>query len=483
MSDVIIIGGGPAGVTAALRARELGAEVTLVEKGRLGGTCVNDGVVPTRVWARAARLRRDFELLSTYGWLAQPPELDYSRLLTRTQQVVYQVHEKKQLIAHLESAGVNVHSETGKAWFNDANTIHTEKGLSLQADKFILCAGGHARQPSFPGKEYVLTHHDIWSVDRLPASVVIAGGGATGCQLATILTAFGCRVWLMEMNPDILAIEDPLVSQTMRRALVRRGVDVITGISGIESVEKTDDGYYLTYTQAGQSQLIKSQAVILASGWPGNADELNPQAAGVETHRGYVVVDQHLCTTAPHIFAAGDITGRMMLVQSAGLEARTAAENAILTPGQRSSHQIVPHGGFTDPEYASVGMSEPQAKASGQEYLVATTQYADLDRAVIDGFTEGFFKLIVSLENHRILGAHAVGEQAVEIIQIVAASMTADMWVEQMAEMEFSYPTYTAIVGVTARKAVYALGVMPLAPQWRTLGRSIAAEWERSEGS
>jgi pyruvate/2-oxoglutarate dehydrogenase complex dihydrolipoamide dehydrogenase (E3) component len=483
MNDVIIIGGGPAGVTAALRARELGAEVALVEKGRLGGTCINDGVVPTRVWARAARLRRDFEQLSAYGWLAEPPVLDYNRLLTRTLQVVYQVHEKKQLIDRLETAGVSVYSEAGKAWFSDTNTIQTEKGHTLQAGKFILCAGGHARLPSFPGKEYVMTHHDIWSVDRLPDSVVIAGGGATGCQLATILTALGCRVWLMEMNPEILAIEDPQVSQTMRRALVKRGVDIITGISGIEAVEKTDDGYYLTYTQAEQSQLIKCQAVILASGWPGNADELNPQVAGVETRRGYVVVDDHLCTTASHIFAAGDITGRMMLVQSAGLEARIAAENAILTPVERSSHQIVPHGGFTDPEYASVGMTEPQAMASGQEYLVATTQYADLDRAVIDGYTEGFFKLIVSQENHRILGAHAVGEQAVELIQIVAASITADMWVEQMAEMEFSYPTYTAIAGITARKAVYALGVMPLAPQWRTLGRSVAAEWESGEGS
>jgi pyruvate/2-oxoglutarate dehydrogenase complex dihydrolipoamide dehydrogenase (E3) component len=483
MSNIIIIGGGPAGVTAALRARELGAEVSLIDKGRLGGTCINDGVVPTRVWARAARLRREFEQLSSYGWMAEEPEFDYSQLLTRTQQVVYQIHEKKQLIAHLEAAGVTVYPETGKAWFSDPNTIQTEKGLTLQGEKFILCAGGHARLPSFPGKEYVLTHHDIWSADQLPASVVIAGGGATGCQLATILTAFGCRVWLMEMNPEILAIEDPLVSQTMRRALIKRGVDIITGISGIESVEKADGGYYLTYTQAEQSQLIKSEAVLLASGWPGNADELNPQAAGVETRRGYVVVDDHLCTTASHIFAAGDITGRMMLVQSAGLEARIAAENATLTPGERSSHQIVPHGGFTDPEYASVGLNETQVKASGQEYLVATTQYAELDRAVIDGYTEGFFKLIVSQENHRILGAHAVGEQAVEIIHVVAASMVADMWVEQMAEMEFSYPTYTAIIGITARKAVYALGVMPLAPQWRSLGKSIAAEWERGEDS
>jgi len=483
MNQIIVIGGGPAGVIAALRARELGASVTLVEKGRLGGTCLNDGVAPTRVWARAARLRRDYERFADYGWVSPPPELDFDRLRTRTQQVVYHMHEKKQLLSHLESAGVTVYTETGRASFSDPHTIQTESGLKLQGETFILCAGGHARRPDFPGREFTLTHHDIWSVDRLPASAVIAGGGATGCQVATILSAFGCRVWLMEMYPEILGIEDQSVSQAMRKALARRGVEVITGISGIEAVEMNGRDLYLTYGQDGTSHLIKTQAVILASGWPGNADELNPTAAGVETRRGYVVVDDHLRTAAPHIFAAGDITGRMMLVQSAGLEARVAAENAVLTPGQLSQHQIVPHGGFTDPEYASVGRTEAQVAAANLEYLTATVQYAELDRAVIDGLTEGFVKLIVSAENHRVLGAHVVGEQAVEIIQILAAAMTADMWVEQLAEMEFSYPTYTSIVGMAARKIVYELGVMPLAPQWRNLGKSIAAEWERAERS
>jgi pyruvate/2-oxoglutarate dehydrogenase complex dihydrolipoamide dehydrogenase (E3) component len=139
----------------------------------------------------------------------------------------------------------------------------------------------------------------------------------------------------------------------------------------------------------------------------------------------------------------------------------------------------VPHGGFTDPEYASVGMSEEKAQASGQEYLAVVVPYANMDRAVIDGRPEGFCKLIVSQENHRILGASVAGEGAVEIVHVVAAGMAADIWVEQLAELELAYPTFSAIIGLAAREAVYQLGVTPLATQWRALGRRRAAEWER----
>ena len=190
-------------------------------------------------------------------------------------------------------------------------------------------------------------------------------------------------------------------------------------------------------------------------------------------------MDDYLQTTAPHIFAAGDITGRMMLVQSAGYEADGAAENAVMGVGQPQKHQIVPHGGFTDPEYGSVGLTEAQARAN-QEIEVAVVPFLDLDRAVIDGHTAGFCKLIVSRETHRILGAHVAGEQALEVVQLVAAGMTADMWVEQLAEMEIAYPTYTAIVGVAARRIVRDLGVRPSLPSG---GRSENRMWPNGSGA
>jgi len=284
----------------------------------------------------------------------------------------------------------------------------------------------------------------------------------------------------------LLGQEDEAVSEGIMQAFERHGIALTTRIGGIERIERTehegqDDGagLRLCYTHDGETQTLEVEAVLLAIGWPANTDGLNLAAAGVECERGYIRVDDSLQTSAPHIFAAGDVTGRMMLVQSATAEGALAAESATLGPGGRGKHVIVPHGGFTDPEYGSVGLIERAARAQ-DECVVATAQYRQLDRAVIDGHTEGFCKLIVSRNTHRLLGAHIVGEQAVEILQLIATGMTADIWVEQLAELELAYPTYAAVVGLAARQIVRELGVAPVAPQWR--GRAFsAAEWEHSD--
>ncbi len=211
------------------------------------------------------------------------------------------------------------------------------------------------------------------------------------------------------------------------------------------------------------------EAVILSVGWVGNVDGLGLEAAGVRTERGYVAVDDQLRTSAAHIWAAGDITGRMMLVQSADHEARVAAENAMRGAARSASHRIVPHGGFTDPEYGSVGLTEAQARAAEPDCVTAVVPYADMDRAVIDGRPDGFCKLLVSRRTRQILGAHVVGEQAVEIVQIAAAARAAGMPVEQLAELELAYPTFTAILGLAARQAVREVGLTPVAESWRSL--------------
>lgn len=488
--DVCVIGGGPAGVTAALRARELGAAVALVEKGQLGGTCSNDGCAPTRVLARAARLMANAQPTAAgqyadYGITLPAPELDFRRLLDRAQSVVYQMHEKKQLVAHLEASGVTVYAPAGPARFLDPFTIQLgEGGRRIKAQKFILCAGGRARRVDFPGQELTLTHSDIWALDRLPASLVVVGAAATGCQLASIFDAFGARVTVLDLAPRILPAEDAAVSAALTAAFAARGVEIITGIKGIASVARAGDELTLTYETADGVRSLQAQAIILSTGWLGNVASLNLEAAGVNTDGRYVWTDDTLRTSAPHIWAAGDITGRVMLVQTATAEGRLAAENALLSGGQAQDGiaKIIPHGGFTEPEYAGVGPTESQARAGG-DVVVATVPYADLDRALIDGRTEGFCKLIVSRETHRLVAAHVVGEQAVEIVHVVAAGMAADMWVEQLAELQIAYPTYTAILSLAARRIVKELGVMPMAAEWQSLERLPAAEWERSDES
>jgi dihydrolipoamide dehydrogenase len=480
--EVVVIGGGPAGVTAALRARELGATVALVERGNMGGTCTNDGCVPTRVLARAARLVRDAEQFADYGLVGEPPAVDFVRLLNRTQRIVYEVQEKKQLRSQLEAAGVSVLDRTGDATFVDGHTLALGDGSRVSGETFIICAGGHARRMDFPGSEHALTHSDVWTMKGLPSSVVVVGAAATGCQLASVFAAFGSRVRLLEVAPHILGGEDEVVSGGVAEMFSRRGIEILTGIGGVERIEKDGELLRLHYTQGDESRELDTEAVVLAVGWPANVEALNFAAAGVETRRGYVLVDDALRTSAPHVFAAGDVTGRMMLVQSATYEGALAAENAGMGEGHDYRHAIVPHGGFTDPEYGSVGLTERQASDEfGEDCAVAVVPYADLDRGIIDGHPDGSCKLIISRSSHLILGAHIVGEQAVEVVQLVAAAMGADMRVEQLADLELAYPTFTAIVGLAARQLVRDLDLVPLSPRWRSLGRRGATEWEHND--
>jgi pyruvate/2-oxoglutarate dehydrogenase complex dihydrolipoamide dehydrogenase (E3) component len=480
MYDIVVIGGGPAGVTAALRASELGANVALVERDHLGGTCTNDGCVPTRFLAHTARLVREANQFGDYGLHAEFPQLDFSNLMMLVQDKIKEINEKKGLESHLKEFGVQVLSGVGEARFIDTHTIELAGKKKLEADKFILCAGGRARRLSFPGSELALTHSDVWSLEKLPRSVAIVGGAATGCQLASVLAAFGAEVTLLEIAPRLLGMEDVIISETITTSFTQRGIHVITDIDGVNRIEADTPEITLWYEIGEQTKQVRAEVVILAIGWPGNADSLNLEAAGVQSERGYVLVDEYLRTSSEHIFAAGDITGRMMLVQSAGYEARIAAENAVLGAGQPFTHKIVPHGGFTDPEYGSVGLTEERARVLEPDCIIASVPFSALDRAVIDGHPEGCCKMIVSQDSHRILGAHVIGEQALEIVQLVAAGMAADMWVEHLAELELAYPTYTGIIGFVARKIVHQLGVMPYSPQLRSLGKPFAAEWERS---
>ncbi len=478
MFDVVVVGGGPAGVTAALRASELGANVALVERGRMGGTCTNDGCVPTRVLAKAARLRRDARQFADYGLIGNVPQVDFGQVIQRTQKVVYQVHEKKQLLSHLNNVNVTTYVDVGETHFSDAHTLQFENGHSVQGKRFILCVGGSSRRLGFAGSEHTITHSDVWRLSSLPKSVIVIGAGATGCQLASIFNDFGSKVSLIDAAPRILISEDALVAETVADAFRDDGIEVKTSISMTERVEK--DGDLLTLHFAGQEAPISAHAIVISVGWPGNVDGLNLSVAGIETNRNYITVNDYMQTSAPHIFAAGDITGRMMLVQSAGYQARVAVENALLGLEREAIHRLVPHGGFTDPEYGSVGMTEAQAQED-HDYVVATVPYSAMDRAIIDGRETGFCKLIVDRKTHHILGAHVVGEQALEVVQLVAGSMAGGSTVEQLADMEIAYPTFAAIVGLAARQIVRELGIVPVLPQWRALASLRTAEWERRE--
>jgi pyruvate/2-oxoglutarate dehydrogenase complex dihydrolipoamide dehydrogenase (E3) component len=454
-------------MTAALQARELHAEVTLIESKRVGGTNVNEGPASVRTLARAARLARDAGSWETFGLKGTRPHIDFAAVVANASRVATYVHEKKHLAEYLRNAGIDLIEGVGPARFLDQHTVGVSDGRRWRADKIIIAVGGHGKVLPIPGAELALTYSDIWTLKLLPTSVAVVGGAATGCQLASILEDFGCQVFLLEYAPRLLPREDEAISVALADAFGKQGMTVITG-AGTERLEKIGGSIRLHYRQQERPETLTVDTVFFAAGWPGNIDALNLVAAGVETERSYIPVNDYLQSNVAHIFATGDINGESMLVQSARYEGRLAAENAVCGPHHRFTHEIVPGGSFTDPEYASVGLTEAEARQQ-YECAVAVIPYADVMRPVIDAHPEGFCKLIIERRHHFLLGAHVLGEYSVEIIQMVAACMASGMRVEQLAQLQLAYPTFTEAVGMAAQKLVRELGLASLPQMWSDL--------------
>ena len=464
---VVVIGGGPAGVSAALHAAELGAEVTLLERGRVGGTAFNSGPAPVRTLARAARLVRDWSSWETFGLRGPRPEVDLAATLANAQRVAGYLYERKRVADHIRSVGVDLVEEAGDARFVDANTVAAADGRKWTADRVIIAVGGKAGRLPIHGAELGLTYEDLRSLTSLPDRVCVIGAADTGCQLTSILADFGCEVTLIEYAPRIVPRADVDVSVALEHAFRARGIEVITS-AAVHQLEALQPGVRVLYRVGDESRTVDVDAAFFAVGWPGNADLVDAAAAGVVTERGYVMVDAFMATSVPHIFAAGDVDGNSMLVSSATLEGRVAAENAVLGPRRRVVHEIVPVGSFTDPEYGSVGLTEEQARAR-YDCAVAVARYEDMLRPVADGQPEGFCKLIVETARRQIVGAHVLGEYSAEVIQMVAACMAAGMRVEEVAELQFAFPTFTEGVSQAAQMVVNQLGVRPLPQLWSSL--------------
>jgi len=450
MLDVLVIGGGPAGVVAAMRAGDLGASTALVTEGEFGGMAANDGPVPVRTLAHAARLLRDARQLGRYGIQVGEPRLDYSQLLRRVWEVVDDVRSHSTFRSQTDSAGVQIYENAGVAQFVDAHTIVTASGVILKSDKIILCPGGTSRKLSVPGADLAATHSDAWGLSSVPQSIIVIGGGATGAQVASVFNAFGAKIQLFQSGPRILPTEDEDVSAAVTAAFRESGIAVREDFGTIESFEKTPAGIRMHFWKNGNRESADATLAVVAIGWVANTSGLELSKAGVETNaRGFVGVDEFLRTTAANIFAAGDVTGRLMLVPQAIQDGFIAATNAVRGAEMKLLDQPAPIGSFTDPEYAQVGLTEAKARET-HDVVTARVDFKSTTRTIIDGRTTGFCKLIADRTTREILGCHVVGERAVEITQLAAVAIAGNVRVDDLAQVPLSFPTYAGALGRVA---------------------------------
>jgi len=446
---------------AALRAAELGASTALVTRDEFGGMAANDGPIPVRALAHTARLMRESRQLGRYGVAISDPHLEYPRLLDRVREVVNQVRSRSAFRADLDRLGVTIYERAGNAHFVDSHTVEADNGLRLKGEKVILCAGGCSRKLRVAGSELTATHSDAWQLTAIPPTMIVIGAGATGAQVASIFNAFGSKVCLYEAGPRILPTEDEDVSTVVAKAFRDSGITVYENFGTIGRFEKSAGGVRMTYAKNGIPRNHEASVVIVAIGWAADTAGLRLPAAGVNLNpRGYISVDSHLQTSALHIFAAGDITGRLMLLPQAARDGFVAATNAVGGSKMLAEHPVNPIGSFTDPEYAQVGLTEAKARET-HDVLVSKALFEDAIRPTIDGQTTGFCKLIVDRRTHTILGCHIVGERAVEIVQMASIAMVGRVPIDELARIPLSLPTYTGVLLRAVNRATAELAHEP----------------------
>ncbi len=453
--DVVVIGAGPAGTAAALRAAELGARVAVTEASRTGGTCVNSGCVPTRVLAKTARLMREVRTADAYGIVVARQKIDWATTVQRVEHRVDAVRSIKREAERFAEAGVELILE-GRARFTDATSLELDSGRRLTADSVIVCVGGHSKRLPIPGADLATVPEDVLSLPSLPDRVAVIGAGNTGAQLATVFSSFGSQVTVLDVAPRVLMASDADISEAVAEAFREQGMHVHTGIETVAGIRREENGpdagrLTLEWREQGHPESAVFDAVIMATGWPADVEDLGLDLAGVDVARSAIPVDQFFRSSVSHIFAVGDANGRDMLVQAAQFEGEAAAENAVLGTNRRTPHHLLPAGGFTDPDYAGVGLTEQQAIDRGLAYVTARVPYSAVDRAVIDDRERGFLKLMSDPRREVIVGAHAVGENAIEVIQSVTTAMAAGIDVATLAGVKFAYPTYSAVIGMAAR--------------------------------
>ena len=442
-NNLVVIGGGSAGLIAAYIAATVKARVTLIEQGAMGGDCLNTGCVPSKALIRAAAVAQQFRDADRYGIGAVEPSVDFRRVMAHVRGAVDTIAPKDSMERY-RSLGVNCIA--GRAELLDPHHVAVD-GRTVSTRSIVLATGAGPLVPPIPGLDAVapLTSDSLWSLETLPARLLVMGGGPIGCELAQAFARLGSRVTLIDMGPRLLPREDADVSAHVAGVLEREGVDVRLGHEAARfAAGPAQGGGTLTARVDGGSVDIEFDRVLVAVGRRPNTEGFGLERLGIRTAaNGAVEVDRYLRTACRNVFACGDVVGPYQFTHMASHQAWFAAVNALFGRFRKFAvnYDVVPWATFTDPEVARVGLSEDEARSQGLDVEVTTYPLEDLDRAVAEGDTGGWIKLITPPGKDRILGATVVAPHAGELVGEFVLAMTHGLGLKRLMSTIHIYPT------------------------------------------
>ena len=439
--DIAVIGAGPGGYPAAIRAAQLGAPVAIIEKERLGGTCLNWGCIPTKALIAAADTFAKLKHAELFGITAKGVSVDYAVMIGQKNKVVDQLQSGiKQL---LTTNGVK--QFTGLASFKDRSTLsiagaNATDQQTISAKKIIIATGSTSAMPGFlPKHERVVESRGFLDLTALPQSMIVLGGGFIGCELACMAAMLGVKVTIVELLEDILLLLDPDVRREVRGHMEKKlGIRVLTG-KALEKIDADNNGV----SGSVGDELLKADLLLCAIGRKPVTAGLNLENAGLSTNeRGFIESDDYCRTSVANIFAIGDVTGKIQLAHYATAQGIAAAENALSQRPQKHD-QLVPNVIFTAPEIGTAGLSEEDAKKQNRPVTTGKFRFAGLGKGLATGETTGFVKWIADAQTDQLLGAAAVGPHATELIAEAAAAIRAELTISELGRTIHAHPTFS----------------------------------------
>lgn len=439
---IIIIGAGPGGYETALEAAKRGHEVTLFNGDRLGGTCLNEGCIPTKCLCRNAEMIASFKEADKYGMDDFSFTLDYNKVVGRKREVVDTL--RSGIEAMMKAAKVNVIN--AMASFKDAHTV-TAEGRDYTADYIIIATGSKSRSLPIEGHDLacVKDSTQMLDIEYIPESLTIIGGGVIGMEFAGIFSSFGSKVTVIEYMKQILPPFDADISKRLKQILTKKGIKIITGAAAKKIEQNEDYEVTVTYDVKGKEETVVSSDLLMAVGRAPQVDGLNLEAAGIEYSPKGIVVDDWMRTNVPHIFAIGDVNARMMLAHVASFQGLHAL-NAIDGKEDNIDFRIVPSAVFVVPECGMVGLTEEACKAQGIEIRKGQSFFRSNGKALAMGEPDGLCKLLFRKDDGKLIGAHIMGVGAADLAQQCADMMNAGMTLEGIENVIFGHPTVSEVI-------------------------------------